>query len=628
MGSPSIRIHIVPSGFNPLYTDPLDPTYGHFVDVFAVNSSTDRGGDMLGRLIEYAYDGTLVLQNDPDPGFEKHTMIRLSPQASGSRNYVPDIGPGSYHDTNKVDFYKENNWVYPSGEVPVLEEWLINHGQYDPPGGYSNPHDLQFKVFIKKSSTFMGILGSAEQIQQNFTYVPQIGAYGYHWNENGVVSNQSNFGFAGVYEQEYNASRQKWEIVGDLNYTIDPINNVLTFSEDFYNKEAINLYEVYIKCWVVRHGNIHSESMGGVARSNDNVYYALPFDDIVEYNPIIGDIVGVNENDNKVNGTLYKSQGIVAFSRSPLEYPASGNYVYFMEDNAEYSYHRWIRPSNDMNIDLLFKKYSVNGVDSNIVYNYDNSDDVYNNQPFGKNGHIDIAGNTAQKQQQFINYSWVDIKITNESEYEIDGSADLLNFYVDSVPRGNTYGSQDNERIIPGIGGLVNENYPWDHHEGASAESSDACYIRPVKDYTLLIDEPKDTIDPAYLAQIKIGNSGVYEDYVDPFNFPRYENPMEHMNASQGWRIRRWYLNAESTSTGKRFKLESSYDNVMALTETGSAITLFGVKTPEDGTNIIYARVVYMLYYGGSGGDQAFKVNVSTATKAWSLRIRGDYIPS
>lgn len=631
MGSPIIKAHIVPEGFDPAYTDISDPDTGQFVDIKTINTANNANASWrTADLIEFAVDGTLVLVNDPNPGFEKHTMIKLKQQTAGSLVYVVDVGAGAYHNTTKSNFFNENNWVRSTGGGNyALEKWLVDHKQFDPPGGTSNPHDLQFQLFVKKTVSFMGVLGSAQQISQNFVYVPPFGGYSYHWNEEGYPSGAiSFFGELKPTYQVFNSTKDTWEWGGGLNYTVDATNNSITFSQSFYDKENIGLYEIYVRCWIKRTGNQHSISLSGVSRSNDNVYYALPHDDLVSGSA--GGVTALNGGGTQIqqgNIGVYADQGIISFDRTDpsLTYPASGNTVVI----SEYKFHRWIRPTNDMVDDLLFKKYLVDGVNSNSVHNFDNSDDVSGNVPFGKDGHVSLSGANTQKQQQFVNFSFVDLKITNEATYLSDGSADLLNFYLDAIPRGKTYGLQDAEQIIQGIGGMVNDRRPWDHHEGSVVETSGACFARVARDYNLFRLAPKVTVDPTFLLTIKSGSSGQYTDYNDVFNFPRYENQMEYMNAAQAWRIRKWYKSSGEISTGKRFLVESSGDNIMASSQSGSAITLRGVGfTGGVNQDIIYARIVYSLYYGGSGGDQSHRHPVSTAIKSWTLRIRGEYIPS
>lgn len=644
MAAPIIKIHIVPDSYRPdSHTNAdLHPE----VDVRSVTGSAPIA-QRTAKLIERAVCGDITVANRED--FDMKSMIKLRPWSgdSSGRTYEIDIGPGRYHDTNKSNFWTENNWVRQNGSSWTFEKWVLNHREFAPAGGTSIIKNFQFQIFLDKISDFVGSSqgggGSVSSKRMYFTYVPRYGAYSYNWNETGYPPGQvAFFGESRPVWQAYKPSSGatsfdqsfgEWEWTSDntaqgIHYTFDETNIRITFSQAFYDnfvrKSALTseVYDVYMRGFIERTNNDHSQSLGGVSRSNDNVYYCLPHDDLVHGSA--GAITVTNpggSNNNTAIGSVLYDMGLISFSRNSADlYPPSQATVTI----ESYSYHRWIRPTNDMTDDLLFRGYSKNGVIKNEIFNYENSNDApdYN----------DGLGVGTESQQENPNFSWVDIKITNEATINPNNPSDLpdlLDTYIDVLPRGNVEGAQDAEQIVHGLGGLVNEFRPWDHQEGNSQETYQACFVRPVRDYNLLVKKPiqawsnpsatnPNSAPAPYNEDISIyyNGGGSFGGYTSLENQVLYDNPMSQMNVRQAWRLKNWYKQSPQGTNGKRF-MHNAHDNIMSPVQYNSSITL-------SSGDVLYARIVYILY--DASGATPIKQPVASAPKSWTLKVTGDYI--
>ncbi len=604
MSTPRIRCHLIPTSYEPSL-DISESYDGHDIRTITLSSGISHREC---RLIEKAVNGRWFSPSDPNTGFERHNLIKLTQDSSDISGKTFIIDYSTEKDGYPVlNFFDECNWTYcadPVGNPSVFteQEWVMDHGEY---GGVATIIEhLQHQIFIEKPSNFIGIAGATpSNFTIPYTYIPRVGGYSLNLNENGYPNGGLNFigNIFPVYP-DYNSTKQEWDWDGELNYIFEYSNgkNKIIFSQPIFNNiirqfpnnpSDTSVYNVYFRGHIYRTNNIHSTSMSGVSESESSVYYAVPHDDIIPMTCGIPRILNTSDIEVSISNSIFHDQGLIAFS--PSNYPPS-NFKIFLDS---YQYHSWIRLANDMTNDLLFRVYIKDSINRIDVYNYDNSTD-----PLGEHGHI--TNNTSgeeQTQQELINYTWADIKITNEIDPNPSDPPNLLDFYIDAFPRGRLTGTQDNEQIIQGQGGLVERDRPWDHQEGSRSETDQSCFIRVVKNYNLLYNKPSDSPN----------NPPAGHNSNDRF----YGNPMRQMNAAQAWRIKYWYNNNTSVGTsGKRFLLETS-DNIMADAQTGAAITMLA-------GDILYARIIHILYDGIS----QVPVTVAAAPKYWSIGIRGDYL--
>ena len=596
MSAPSIKVHIVPD----------ENRYPNFISSYPDIKYETSTSYKKALLIERATDGK---KKDTQPAwgtlFAPEIMIKLKPLSSGSRVYEIDIGPGEefYHNTSATGFWDECNFAVQSGLSFSIQKWLFNRREF----GIGRPEQLQFQVFALKSSTYLSALGSGgEQIVHPFTYVPLFGGFSFNWQEDGypqdglnywgdvksvypIWDSTTNTEFSTISDGNIQPKRFVWG--GKVNYSIDLVNMRITFDQDFYDNFLWNggsPYNIYIKTFIIRNNNVHSVSLQGAlnAEFNGSVYYALPHYDLVEehgtYNTNYSLSYGVTgwTPGSGIQPSIIKQTGLIEFNRS--NYPVNNTLVAM----SNYYYHSWIRVTNDMTSDLMFKSYNKGGVDQLQIYNYHNND-------VPQDGHYDITG---QSQQSFVNFTWADIQITNEAKY-IAGSQDprMVDFYLDPMPRGGSYRSTDpdDEEISWGIAGLIDENRPWDHQEGSSSETDKRCFVRATFDLTKFINAPGGGVNP-------------YQT-----------NLMKQMNVDQAFRIKKWFLNA--IDYGRKFLVNQVDDDIMAIVMSGNSMTLYGASDIR-GSNIIFCRIVYMLYDTQDGS-----IAVASAPKSWTLKIKGNY---
>lgn len=579
MAVPKIKLHIIPDLNTTGYTDNPD-----------IATLTNQA-----KLIERAIDGSKVGSQVWEFPYLAEYMIKLKPISSGSKTYEIDIGPGSgfYHNTLDPDFYGLGSNPDRSSNISIgpsitLQKWLFNKREF----GLGIPALMQFQVFALRSSEFIGVSGGgAPVIETPFTYIPRFGGYSFNLQEDGYPAGGTPYwGDHLAVKLAYDASQGRYDWTGNLNYTVDLTNMRITFSDYFYNtfiKETspqtapLDGWPIYIKTFIFRDNNTHSNSKSGILNStyNDKVYYALPNHDLVEtVNPAIS-YSGWTPSIDFPSPVLIKDIGIIQFDRN--NYPVTGATVTV----TNYQYHRWMRISDDFTDDLILRTYVKGLVDQIAVYNFANDSQ-------GDRGHFD---NLPQTQQLLVNFSWVDIKITNEILHNPSDPPNFLDLFIDAQPRAGSYrnSNTDNETISYGLAGLVDDNRPWDHQEGSRLETDSQTFIRATFDITKLINAPNGS------------GSQIWET-----------NQMKQMNAAQAWRIRRWYKDAQNQNF--KFKIATS-DDIMSLTQSGSSVVLYGSSGP--GPNTIYARIIYMLY-----NDEDGSIQVATGPKSWTLSIKGNFI--
>lgn len=601
MAAPNIKVHLVPQDYDPNLD--INDSYQNR-DLKIINSLSSVK-ERECRLIEMATNDRWTNIGN----FSRRNLIKLiqdEDDVSG-KTFIIDY---STEQTGYSDFANKCNWIYcadPINNPSVFseEEWVMHHGEYSE--GIGIIQHLHHQIFINKSSNFVGVVGSSSgNITIPYTYIPQVGSYSFNYNDfdKDILAQNTQinqFTFIGdiypVY-QSFNTeiNEQTWN--GPLHYTYKYENgkNKIIFSTQMFertirkfpgNPSDLSVNEVYFRGHVYRTNNIHSGSSSGINQTNSTAFYAIAHDDIVAQQTPSLRLLDASDNVTTVPAaSYYWDQGIIGFNYPNV--PATGNKLYF----DSYTYHSWIRLTNDMTSDLLFRTYIKDTLKRIEIYNSDDNSD-----PEGNKGQIDNSNSyELQIQQQTVNYTWADIKITNEVFENISDPPNLLSMYIDAFPRGNLSGPQDNEQIISGGNGLLEQTRPWDHQEGARIETDKACFIRPVRDYKLLYNKPNEAPN----------NQTQYINVL-------YNNPMKQMNVAQAWQIKKWYNNNTSSGeSGKRFLLENQ-DDVMQLTQTGSAITM------QSGS-IMYARIIHLLW------DGINKVTVASAPKYWSIGIKGDYI--
>lgn len=568
---------------------------------------TSSGGDYNKcRLIEEAVDGKKTGTQTWGTLYPAEYMIKLRPISPGSRTYEIDIGPGAqyYHNTSVAGFYNECNFVVQNGPSFTIQKWLLNRNDY----GKDQPQNLIFRVFAHKQSTYVSVLGGGQQIEHEFTYIPLFGGFSLNWQEDGYP--QGGLYYWGDHTAVYpNYSTEDTEFTvgashiylnrfkysGAVNYTVDLVNMRITFSQSFYDNyicETGSPYDIFVRCYIVRDGNIHSTSKSSPLNVNytNKVYYAVPQYDLLEAHGTYNTTYTLSYNgyggpgSPVIQPSIIKPSGLIEFDRN--DYPANGATVVI----STYYFHSWLRITNDFTNDLLFRSYVKDAVQQVTVYNYHNNN-------VGKDGHYTLGGQpTDQQQQAFINYSWVDIKVTNEAKYQGGSDPRMTDLYIDPVPRAGTYRSSlpDNEQIAYGTAGLVNEFKPWDHQEGSRSETDSRCFIRATFNHTKLMSAPN------------AGGGNTWE-----------KNEMRYMSAEQALRLKKWFL--DSINWGRVFKIDAASDDIMAITQTGDVVVLYGAGDVR-GVNEIYARIVYSLYDSDQGA-----ITTATAPKAWTLKIKGIY---
>jgi hypothetical protein len=612
MAAPKIKIHLVPDLATTDHSDHPD-----------VAMSTDFAV-LIERACDYTKVGTQPSWIDAGVFLPPEFMIKLKPISPGSRTYEIDIGSGAYHDTDNAQFFISSgdaddissNIAIGNISSFIVQAWLFNKLDF----GTASPSNLNFDVFALRNSQYIGISGSGSSIiDSKFTYIPRFGGYSFTYPEGDDVFESAPastfWGDHRAIKPQWNGAIGRFDWSGDLNYTVDVANNEITFSNFFYDNfltedgassrldpeyDEGDVYNVFIRCFVKRDLNEHSSSRCGALNSNftDNIYYALPHYDLVD-----------NQADPVINITgppislltLIKESGLVQFGLS--DYPDSGETV----EVEDYTYHTWLRMANDFTNDFIFRTYVKSLEDRIEVYSAANGGLALTKTQ----GHFhQPSENTSQTQLQFPSFSWADVKITNEVTHDDDGSPTLSDFFIDVLPRG-IYSDPtiDNEEIAEGIGGLVDDKRPWDHQEGSREETDIQCYVRATFNIQRLIQKPN-----FFSGYGSFGNSNTNT------------NPMSKMNGEQAFILRKWYQ--DSVDRGYIFQLQQTVpanDHMMVDNqgESGvSPVALYG-EGHLSGFNVIYARILYVLYNDDGGGSE---IAVASTLKTWSIAIKGSFI--